>query len=101
MPLVSSSGMRRPSHVKTHGRRPVVPRARPTWLNPRAARDRRPRRLTAAGMGVRSRVRIRDTGHQWPLEIELVRATLLVALAVLSITLVLPALLELATAAFR
>ena len=101
MPLVSSSGTRRPSRVKTQRRRSVVPPARPTWLNPRATRDRRARRLAAAGIGVRSRVRIRDTGHQLSLEIELVRATLLVALTVLSITLVLPALLQLAAAAFR
>lgn len=100
MPLVSSAGTRRPTRVKTQRRRPVVPRARRTWLNPRATRDRRARRLTGARIGVRSRVRIRDTGHQLPLD-DLLRATLLVALAVLSIALVLPALLELAAAPFR
>jgi hypothetical protein len=40
-------------------------------------------------------------GHRLPLGIELVRATILVALAVLAITLILPALLELAAAPFR
>lgn len=101
MPLISSAGTRRPSRIKTQRRRPVVPRARLTWLNPRATRHRRARRHMAARIGVRSLMRIRDSGHQLPLEIELVRAILLIALAVLSITLVLPALLELAAAPFR
>lgn len=101
MPLVNFADTRSAPRVKTHRWRPVVPRARPTLLRSRATRDRRERRLTAAGIEVRSRVRIRATGHQLPFELELVRTTLLVALAVLAIALVLPALLEFAAAAFR
>lgn len=101
MPPVSSAGTRRPPRVKTHRPRPAVPRARLTWLNARATRDRRVRRLSAARIGARSRVRIRGMDHRLPLGIELFRATMFVALAVLAITLILPALLELAAAPFR
>ena len=40
-------------------------------------------------------------GNVWPIKLELVRTTLLVALAVLFLTPVLPAMLELAAAPFR
>lgn len=44
--------------------------------------------------------RIQESGHQLPLGIELLRAAMLVLLAVLAINVVLPALLALAAASF-
>lgn len=101
MPLVSSAATRRPPRVKTHLRRPAVARARLTGLNSRASRDQRAGRLSAARIDARSRVRLRATSHRLPLGMELVRVTMLVALAALAIIHVLPALLELAAAPFR
>jgi hypothetical protein len=74
---------------------------RPTRLESRRIRDRPTRRSTAARIGAGSRTRVRETGNRLPRRIELVEATVLVALAVLAITLVLPALLGLAAAPSR
>jgi hypothetical protein len=95
--LVRSAGARRPPRVKIRSRRSTAPPARLTWPSPASKVDRAHGR-PAARIGARSRTRIRDTGDRYPLVIELVRATVLVSLAVLAITVVFPALLELAAA---
>lgn len=87
MPLVRSAGTRRPPRVTTR--------------RPRLAGDRRVRRSSAARVGARSRGYVRDARRRSPVGIELFRATLLVALAVLAITVVLPGLLELAASPLR
>jgi hypothetical protein len=95
--LASSAGARRPPRVKTRSRRSTVRPAPLRWTSPASKVDRAAGR-PAAQIGARSRIRIRDTDDRYPLVIELVRATVLVCLAVLAITVVFPALLELAAA---
>lgn len=48
-----------------------------------------------------SSLRIHNTGHQWPLRIELLRAVVLIAGTILAVLVVLPSLLEFAGAAVR
>jgi hypothetical protein len=49
----------------------------------------------------RSRLRLPDTGHRLPLGIELLRAVVLLAAAILAVLVVLPTLLEFAASPFR
>jgi hypothetical protein len=96
MALTSSAGAR-VAHVKIHHRRPGVARSRGT--NPGARiPDRPPPRIVTTRIGASSMVRVGDPRSLLPVRIELVRATLLIALAVLAITVVLPMLLLLAAA---
>jgi hypothetical protein len=99
--LVNAEGAHRPPRVGIRRRRPAVPPARLTWLNARAVRNRRARRLSAVSVRVRTSSRTRDTGHRLPLGIELVRVFVLLALTVFGVTVALPALLELAAAPFH
>lgn len=101
MSAVRSAGTRRPPRVKTHHRRQVMAHDRPTRLESRRIRDRPARRSTAARIGTGSRTRVRETGDRLPHRIELIQSMVLVVLAVLAITLVLPALLGLAAAPSR
>ncbi len=98
---VGPVGARRPSRLNVHPRRPAVPAARLAALNTRPMRVRRARRLSAVRMQDRSRLRLPDSGHRLPLGIELLRAVVLVAAAILAVLVVLPTLLELAAAQFR
>ena len=100
MPPVNTARAHRLPRAKSNRQRPPVHRDRLVWLNARPTKDRRVRRLSAARIGARPRVRVQAIGPQLPLAIELVRAAVLVALAVFAITVVLPALLALATASF-
>lgn len=94
-------GARRPSRVKVQPRRPAVPAARLAALNTRPKRVQRARRLSAVRIQDRSRLRFPDTGHWLPLGIEVLRAVLLLAAAILAVFVALPALLEFAAAPFR
>ena len=97
MSLASSAGARRPPRVKIRSRRSTAPPARLGWPSPANKVDRAHGR-PAAQIGARSHIRTRDTGDRYPFVVELVRATVLVGLAVLAITVVFPALLALAAA---
>ena len=101
MSAVRSASTRRPSRDKSQHRRQVRAPDRPTRLESRRIRDRPARRSAASRIGAGSGARGRDTGNRLPRRIELVQSTVLVALAVLAITLVLPALLGLAAAPSR
>jgi hypothetical protein len=96
MSLVNFAVARRPPRVKVHPRRPAVPPARLAWPNTRRTSDRRARRLSTVRVRVRSNSRIRDMSPRLPLGIELVRAVLLLAVAVLAVVVALPALLDFA-----
>jgi hypothetical protein len=99
MSLVRAAGARRPPRARIRHQRPVVRPARLTWLNARATRNRRARRLSAVSIRVRTRSRAHDLGSWSPFGRELVRVSILLALAVLAVIVVLPALLESAAAA--
>lgn len=101
MSHVSSAGARRPPRVNVHRRKPAVPPMRLTARTMRSTRDRRVRRRSAVEVHVQSSSWIRDSGPRLPLAIELARSVLLVVVAVLVVVVVLPALLELAAAAFH
>jgi hypothetical protein len=75
----------------------MVRPARLRWTSPASKVDRAYGR-PAGQIGTRSRIRVGDTGDRYPFVIELVRATVLVGLAVLAITVLFPVLLELAAA---
>ena len=96
-----NAGGRGSSRVTTRRRWPPSQRTRPTRVRSRASARRPPSRSTGARIALPSQRSLPRPGNVWPIKLELVRATLLVALAVLFITLVLPAMLELAAAPFR
>ena len=98
---VGPVGARRPSRLNVQPRRPAVPAARLAALNTRPMSVHRARRLSAVRMQDRSRLRLSDTGHQLPLGIELLRAVVLLAAAILAVLIVLPTLLEFAAAQVR
>ena len=101
MSRVDPAGARRPSRVKVRPGRPAVAPARLVAFDSRPMRIRRARRLSAVRMRDQSSLRIHNTGHQWPLRIELLRAVFLIAGTILAVLVVLPSLLEFAGAAVR
>jgi len=101
MSRVDSAGARRPSRVKVRPGRPAVPAARLAAFDARPMRIRRTSRLSAVRIRDQPPLRVHDTGHHWPLGIELLRAVLLIAGAILAVLVVLPAVLEFASASLR
>lgn len=107
MPYVSTAPKRRGPRLKVEHGRHVDPRRRvaahirsrralPGGTVPGPARRRRPARTD-----LRSRVARRQIGRQMPAGFELARALVLLAIAAIFITVVLPTLLGLAAAAVR
>jgi len=101
MSRVGLAGARRRSRVRVRPRRPAIPPARLAALNTRSMRARRSRRLSALLSLDPSRLRVTHTGHRLPLGIELLRAVVGVACAILAVLVALPALIEVAAAPFR
>lgn len=92
---VRSSGARRLARAKVEPRRPAIPPARLAALDTRPVRIRRARRLAAVRISdPSSRLRTRETGHRLSLGIELLRAVVLVAGAIVAVLVLLPELLE-------
>lgn len=101
MPHMSLVDARRRPRGNVHVRRRAVPPARLAALNTRPTRNQRARRLSAVRAHVQSNPRIRDRASRSALGIELVRAMLLLAGAVVAVLVALPILLEFAAAPFR
>jgi hypothetical protein len=99
--LVNVAGAHRSPRVRIRRRRKAVPLARLTRLNAKPLRTLRARRLSAISVHVRSRPRMRAVRHSLPLGLEVVRVVILLALTVLGVTVVLPALLDFAAAPFH
>ena len=98
MSLDNRGSRHRPPRVSVRRRRPAVAPAGQPWLNANATRNRRARSRSAGPIRLRTRSRTRDPGHRLPLGIELCRLAILIALAVVAVIVVLPALLEFAAA---
>jgi hypothetical protein len=93
MSQIRSVGARRPSRVIVHHRRPTLPPARLTALGPKP-RDRRARSRSGGRVFAGSGSQFGKVAPRSALRIEVVRAVVLVAGAVLAVLFALPVLLE-------
>lgn len=89
------AGLHRPARVRADRRRPLVTRAWPPRSEARKASGR-PCRQPTARVRRHPRTRIPGPGRQWPIEVEVLRAVLLIALVIVFIAVLLPSLLALA-----
>jgi hypothetical protein len=101
MSQTSIVGARHPPRVIVRRRRPAVPPARLTAPITKSTSDRRARRPSAVRVHAHSGSGIRETAPGLALGIELVRAVLLLAAAILAVLVALPVLLQLAAASFQ